>query len=121
MRTQESPEDYLESIYVIIKQTGDVRSVDIANYFGYTKASVSVAMKKLRESGHIEMDRYGKITLTQSGLSIATRVYERHNVISAFLKNMGVSDEVAENDACRMEHIISEETFLKLKESLSNH
>jgi Mn-dependent DtxR family transcriptional regulator len=116
MRTQESPEDYLESIYMIIKQNGDVRSVDIANHFGYTKASVSVAMKKLRESGHINMDRYGKITLTESGENIATRVYERHEVITAFLKKLGIDEKTAENDACRMEHIVSEETFQKFKE-----
>jgi Mn-dependent DtxR family transcriptional regulator len=120
MRTQESPEDYLESIYMIIKQNGDVRSVDIANHFGYTKASVSVAMKKLRESGHINMDRYGKITLTESGENIATRVYERHEVITAFLKKLGIDEKTAENDACRMEHIVSEETFQKFKEYVNS-
>lgn len=120
MKTHESPEDYLEAIYVITKNTGDVRSVDIANYFGYTKASVSVAMKKLRESGKITMDRYGKITLTESGLETASKVYERHRVITAFLVKLGVSQENAENDACRMEHILSEETFEKFKEYLKS-
>lgn len=120
MKTHESPEDYLEAIYVITKQTGDVRSVDIANYFGYTKASVSVAMKKLRESGHIVMDRYGKITLTETGLSTASKVYERHELITAFLIKLGVSRENAENDACRMEHILSEETFEKFKAYLKS-
>ena len=118
MKTHESPEDYLEAIYVINKNTGAVRSVDTAAYFGYTKASVSVAMKKLRESGHILMDRYGKITLTDSGLAIASKVFERHEVITAFLIRLGVDEKVAENDACRMEHIISQETFEKFKDFL---
>lgn len=120
MKTHESPEDYLEAIYVIIKNTGDVRSVDIANHFGYTKASVSVAMKKLRESGHITMDRYGKISLTESGTAIATRVFEKHEVITAFLVKLGISEETAAADACRMEHFISDETFEKFKEYIAN-
>ena len=115
MKSKESPEDYLESIYVLSRQNGDVRSVDIANYFGYTKASVSVAMKKLRESNMILMDRYGKITLTDAGREVASRVYDRHEVLTNFLVSLGVSAEVAENDACRMEHILSEETFQKIK------
>lgn len=116
MKTQESPEDYLEAIYVIMNQTGDVRSIDIANHFNYTKASVSVAMKKLRESGHITMDRYGKISLTEIGLEVASKVYNRHEVITKFLIRLGVSEEIASQDACRMEHFLSEETFSKIRE-----
>ena len=93
MKTQESPEDYLEAIYLIIKTTGDVRSIDIANHFGYSKASVSVAMKKLRERGYITMDHSGRITLTNSGLETAAKVYERHEVLTRFLVALHVDEK----------------------------
>lgn len=118
MRSQESPEDYLEAIYLIMKSTGDVRSIDIANYFGYSKASVSVAMKKLRENGYIAMEQSGKITLTNKGLEIARKVYERHQVLTEFLTALQVSEKNAAADACRMEHILSDESFEAIRKLL---
>lgn len=118
MRSQESPEDYLEAIYLIMKSTGDVRSIDIANYFGYSKASVSVAMKKLRENGYITMEQNGKITLTNKGLEIAQKVYERHQVLTEFLTALQVSEKNAAADACRMEHILSDESFEAIRKLL---
>ena len=115
MKTQESPEDYLEAIYLIIKTTGDVRSIDIANHFGYSKASVSVAMKKLRERGYITMDHSGRITLTNSGLETAAKVHERHEVLTRFLVALHVDEKTAAADACRMEHILSEESFQAIR------
>lgn len=115
MIIRESAEDYLESILILYKQNGFVRSIDIVNRLGYSKPSISVAMKRLRENGYIKMDSSGYITLTDDGREIAEKTYERHVVISTFLMDMGVSRETAMEDACRIEHVISEETFEKLK------
>jgi Mn-dependent DtxR family transcriptional regulator len=106
-----SAEDYLETILLLSRRNVVVRSIDVALAEGYSKASVSVAMRKLRESGFVLVDRQGGITLTASGLEQAQRVYERHAVIRRWLVENGVSEEAATADACRMEHIISEETF----------
>ena len=118
MKILESAENYLETILILQKRNGGVRSVDIAGELAFTKPSVSVAMKHLRENGYIEMDKNGYITLSETGRSIAEAVYERHTILTTVLKNLGVSEEVAKEDACRMEHIISEETFEAIKTHL---
>lgn len=115
MKLHESPEDYLETILILSSANENVRSIDIAGYLGFSKPSVSVAMKKLRENGYVSMDPYGKVSLTESGREIAEKVYERHQVISKILISIGVSEETALNDACRIEHVISDESFDKLK------
>lgn len=115
MKIYESAENYLETIYMLGEKKGNVRSIDIVNELEFTKASVSVAMKNLRENGFITMDADGRITLTPSGRAIAEKMYERHTVISSWLIKMGVSPEIAIEDACRIEHIISEESFEAIK------
>ena len=116
MKMQESPEDYLETIYMLSLHSLEVRSIDVARHLGYSKPSVSVAMKRLRENGYVNMDDNNLLTLTESGLAIARSIYERHQVISGYLMSIGVSEETALKDACRIEHVLSEETFHKIKE-----
>lgn len=116
MHVYESAEDYLEAILVIEKRRGIVRSIDIANELNYSKPSVSVAMKKLRESGHIEMDADGYIRLLPSGREIAEHIYERHQTLTDFFIYLGVKEEIASADACKVEHDLSSETFEKIKE-----
>lgn len=116
MKMQESPEDYLETIYMLSLHSSEVRSIDVARHLGYSKPSVSVAMKRLRENGYVNMDDNNLLTLTESGLAIARNIYERHQVISGYLMSIGVSEETALKDACRIEHVLSEETFHKIKE-----
>ena len=101
MKMQESPEDYLEAILVLSRELGNVRSIDVANYLEYSKPSVSVAMKRLRENGFVTLDEHGNLILTGSGLSIALKIYERHLVISQFLISIGVDEAIAKKDACR--------------------
>ena len=115
MVIQESAENYLEAILMIKQRKGEVHSVDIAAELGFSKPSVSVAMKNFRQNGYITMDEHGHIELTDAGLEIAERVYERHRLISALLEKLGVSEENAREDACRIEHDISDETFAALK------
>jgi Mn-dependent DtxR family transcriptional regulator len=115
MKILESAENYLETILILQKRNGTVRSIDIAAELEYTKPSVSIAMKNLRENGYIEMDKLGHITLLDAGLAIAKSVYERHTALADFLRAIGVSEQTAKEDACRMEHIISEETFEAIK------
>lgn len=119
MKIQESAENYLETILIIHNRQGNVRSIDIANELGFSKPSVSVAMKKLRTNGYIEVDKEGFITLLDKGREIADKIYERHTLLSTWLVRMGVSPEVAAEDACRIEHVISAETFERLKEHVS--
>lgn len=119
MKIQESAENYLEAILIIHNRQGNVRSIDIANELGFSKPSVSVAMKNLRTNGYIEVDKEGFITLLDKGREIADKIYERHTLLSAWLVRMGVSPEVAAEDACRIEHVISAETFERLKEYVS--
>ena len=114
-KSEESMEDYLETILILQKKNGRVRSIDIANELDYTKASVSVAMKSLREKNFITMDEVGYITLTESGLQKAENVLERHTLLANCLIRLGVNEKVAMEDACKMEHDISEETFEALK------
>ena len=116
MKMQESPEDYLETIYMLSLHSSEVLSIDVARHLGYSKPSVSVAMKRLRENGYVNMDDNNLLTLTESGLAIARSIYERHQVISGYLMSIGVSEETALKDACRIEHVLSEETFHKIKE-----
>ena len=116
MQIHESAEDYLEKILMIKNEKGAVRSIDIVNMLGYTKPSISIAMKRLRENGYINMDSDGYITLTDSGLAIAQRIYNRPRTITKFLVGIGVSEKNAAADACKMEHDLSEETFSKIEE-----
>ncbi len=115
MEIHESAEDYLETILILKERTGQVRSIDIATKMNYTKPSISVAMKKLRENGYIEMDKDGFITLTPSGLAIASNIYERHKLLTDFFVALGVNEKTAAEDACKIEHDLSEETFEKIK------
>ncbi len=116
----ESGENYLETILVLHRQTGFVRAIDIATELGFSKPSVSRAMSVLREAGHIAVARDGQITLTESGRTIAEKIYERHQLLTEYLTALGVSPEVAAEDACRIEHVISEESFQKLKEHVGH-
>ena len=111
MVIHESAEDYLESILVLQQRRGQVRSIDIVNELGYSKPSVSIAMKKLRENGYVSMDADGLITLNESGMEIARRVYGRHTTLAKLFILLGVTPEVASEDACKVEHDLSEETF----------
>lgn len=121
MKIKESAENYLESILMIEQKKGSVRSIDVANDLGFTKASVSVAMKNLREDGYIEVDAGGEITLTEKGKKIATQMYERHQIIAKVLIMLGVDEETAYEDSCKIEHDISEISFEKIKEFLSRN
>lgn len=118
MKRQESKEDYLEMILILKNKLGIVRSIDIVNEMGFTKPSVSVGMKHLREGGFITIDSEGHITLTAEGLQVANCVYERHTVLTKVLIHIGVSEETARKDACRIEHDLSSETFDRIKECL---
>ncbi len=120
-RILESKENYLETILILENRTGAVRSVDIAAEMGFSKPSVSVAMKNLRTEGCIVVDNNGFIKLTDSGREIAERVYERHTVFLNWLTSIGVPEEIACEDACRMEHDISVETFEAIKAFLERH
>ena len=114
MVLHESAEDYLESILILQEQCGSVRSIDIVNKLGYSKPSVSIAMKKLRESGYISMAADGIITLNDSGMEIASRIYGRHKTITRLFQHLGVSPEQAAIDACKVEHDLSQETFERI-------
>ena len=115
MDLHRSGEDYLEAIYKLQKQNGTVRSVDVGNELGYSKPSVSVAMKKLRETGYVHADKSGHLLLTPKGEAVAMRIYERHQVLEHMLEVLGVSPETAAEEACAMEHVISDDTFEKIK------
>lgn len=115
MKIQESAENYLETILILKNKNGAVRSIDIANELGFSKPSVSVAMKNLRENGYIEVDSSGYITLLDSGRQIAEKIYERHTTLSKWLVSLGVDAKTAADDACRIEHIISSESFEAIK------
>ena len=120
MRILESAENYLETILRLSQSGKPVRSIDIVNELDYTKPSVSVAMKNLRSSGHIVVDDSGYITLTDSGREIAQSMYDRHMLISDWLIFLGVDREIAVNDACKMEHAMSEKSFLAIKAHVEN-
>ena len=120
MKIHESAENYLETILVLQKKKGSVRSIDIVNELEYSKPSVSIAMKNLRENGLIEMDGEGYITLLKEGKEIAERMYERHTLLSNWLTAIGVPTEIAAEDACRIEHVISAESFDAIKKFAEN-
>ena len=115
MRLQESGEMYLESIYVLAQKGGNVRSIDISEYMGYSKPSVSRAVSLLKNGGYITMDKDNYIHLTDAGLEIARKIYERHTVLSEMLMRIGVSEQTAAEDACRIEHDLSDESFEAIK------
>lgn len=118
MKVQESAENYLETILILGRQKPHVRSIDIVNELSFSKPSVSVAMKNLREKKHITVDSSGFITLTPSGREIAEMIYERHRMISSWLIRLGVPEHIALSDACKMEHVISRESFEAIKEHI---
>jgi Mn-dependent DtxR family transcriptional regulator len=119
MNSNESAENYLETILSLSKKLPVVRSVDIANELGYKKSSISVAMKNLKEKEHITVTSAGYIYLTESGRQIAEMISERHDLLSRWLMSMGVPDKVASEDACRMEHVISKESFKAIKKHIN--
>ena len=114
MKIQQSAEDYLEAMLILQEKHGYIRSIDIAKHLGVTKPSVSYACKRLRESGYINMEANGPITLAPAGYKIAKRIYERNKALSAFLEKLGVSQEQSEEDACKIEHVISHETYVAI-------
>lgn len=118
MKIHESAENYLETIYMLHKRTGAVRSVDIANELEFSKPSVSIAMRNLRENGYIQVDESGFITLLPAGQEIAERMFERHTILTNWLAWLGVAPEIAAEDACRIEHVISSESFEAIKRAL---
>ncbi len=118
MKIKESAENYLETILMLKNEKGYVRSVDVANELGFSKPSVSVAMKSFREDGYIEIGKDGGISLTSKGMAVAQSVLERHEIIAKVLMSIGVSEQTAYEDSCRIEHCISKETFDKIKKVL---
>lgn len=120
MKIQKSSEDYLETMLMMKEKHGFIRSTDVAEHLGVTKPSVSYATKRLREAGYITMDRDGLITLTESGMEIAQRMYSRHKFLSSALISIGVSEATALEDACKIEHDISQETFEALQKLAEN-
>ena len=118
MKIKESAENYLETILVLKNRNGYVRSIDVANHLGFSKPSVSVAMKSFREDGYVTVDADGAIELTQKGLEIAEEMYERHHIIARALISIGVDEETAYEDSCKIEHHISRESFEKIKNYL---
>ena len=118
MAIQESGEMYLETIHVLYKKNGAVRSIDVSEHMGYSKPSVSRAMGLLKSGGYITIDSEGLITLTDSGLAVAQKIYERHTLLAKLLTQLGVSAETAAEDACKLEHAISDESFRAIKAHL---
>jgi len=116
MKIMESAENYLETIYILNKRNGYVRGIDIAHELSYSKPSVSVAMKKFREDGYVNVDESGNISLTEKGEKIAVLMYDRHHTIAKVLMSLGVDEQTAYEDSCRIEHHISEISFEKIKE-----
>ena len=121
MHIQESGEMYLETIHVLMKKNGHVRSVDIAEHMGYSKPSVSRAVGLLKAGDYITVDADGSITLTERGMAVAQKIYERHTLLSSLLVRLGVSPQTAAEDACKMEHAISDETFGAIKRHLEQY
>lgn len=119
MKIKESAENYLETILVLKNKNGYVRSIDVATHLGFSKPSISVAMKSFREEGYITVDGEGAIELTQKGLEIAEEMYERHNIIARALMAIGVDEETAFEDSCKIEHHISRQSFEKIKEFMN--
>ena len=120
LKIQESAENYLETILILKERKGSVRSIDIVNELNFSKPSVSIAMKNLRENGYISMDSDGYITLLDKGKTIAEKIYERHTLLSECLIKLGVNPKTATEDACRIEHVISEESFDAVKKHITH-
>ena len=120
MALHESAEMYLETIYMLTQRKTNVRSVDIAEHMSYSKPSVSRAMGLLKQGGYIAVDTDGFITLTPEGFAVAKKIFERHTVITQLLTRIGISEKTAAEDACKIEHVISDETFLAVKKYLDN-
>jgi Mn-dependent DtxR family transcriptional regulator len=120
MILQESGEMYLESIYILTKEKKNVRSIDIVDYMNFSKPSVSRAVGLLKNGGYITVDKDGYITLTEAGTDVAQKIYERHKIISAFLTHIGVSEITAGEDACKIEHVISDESFNAIKKLMED-
>ena len=120
MQIHESAENYLETILVLRNRKGSVRSIDIATELGFSKPSVSIAMKNLRENGYIAVDDSGNITLLEKGRHIAEMIYERHTLLQDWLITLGVDPKIAAEDACRIEHVISAESFQAIKDHVNN-
>lgn len=118
MSIKESGEMYLESIYVLCKSKSSVRSIDIAEHMNYTKPSVSRAVGLLKNEGYILVDQDGYITLTESGIELAEKIFERHTVLTKMLMGLGVDEETAADDACRIEHVISDKSFFAIKDHI---
>ena len=121
MTVRESGEMYLEAILVLARKSGYVRSIDVSEYLGYSKPSVSRAVGILREGGYILVEKDGAITLTDSGKKLAETIYERHTVLSELLIRLGVDEKTATDDACRIEHVISDESFQAIKQYYYQH
>lgn len=121
MHLQESGEMYLETIYILSQKSGSVRSIDVGDYMGFSKPSVSRAVGILKKGGYVVMDKDGSLTLTDSGLEVAEKIYERHTLLTDFLIRLGVSNETAAEDACKMEHDISDETFEAMKRHVDKY
>ena len=119
MNLQESGEMYLESILVLSQKNATVRSIDVCEYMGFSKPSVSRAIGLLKKGGYVIMDEYGHLTLTDEGLSVAKKIYDRHRLLTKFLTSLGVSEESASADACKIEHHISDESFEAIKKYIS--
>lgn len=115
MKIQKAAEDYLEAMLMLKEQKGYIRSIDIAQLLGVTKPSVTYSTKRLRENGYITMNRDGMISLTDTGMEIASRIYTRHKVLTDFFTKLGVSEEIAREDACKVEHDLSHETFQAIR------
>ena len=121
MAMYESGEMYLETIYILSQKSSAVRSIDVGEYMGYSKPSVSRAVGLLKKDGYITTDKTGYITLTEAGRALAERIYERHTVLTGMFVNLGVSEAVAAEDACRIEHCISDETFAAIKAHMKKY
>ena len=121
MKLQESGEMYLETIYVLSQDNPEVHSVDVASEMGFSKPSVSRAVNLLKDNGYLNIDKGGALSLTEDGLEVAERIYERHRVLSDMLMQIGVRKKTAVDDACRIEHVISVETFEKIKEHMAKN
>ena len=118
MALHESAEMYLETIYVLTQRSTNVRSIDIAEHMNYSKPSISRALGLLKQGGYVTVDKDGFITLTDTGLAVAKKIFERHTVVTQLLTRLGVSEETAAEDACKIEHVISDETFNAVKKYL---
>lgn len=121
MKVQESAENYLEAILMLKNEKGKIRSIDIVRHLDFTKPSISRAINLLKDNGYVTVDKEGWIDLTESGMDIAQKVYERHTFVSAWLTAIGVDPDTASEEACKIEHVISDDTFQKVKEFVINN